>query len=412
MIYASKQNAVLAKALKESGTKVLPTPTAIVDGAALAVTIVDLLNGFGSPNSGSAVSTATDKLNLFIKDLDPSCIPDARDWSGTAATAYTAQVNLLKGYAEQMKNLDKVLKGHLGDQAAAIKQAHLTCTVNVAVLTAAAGIALALYLIPVVGPEVSCAWQIVAAFACCAAVFVVEMLTLANSMSLSNQVATLGLQYVQLGRDVDDKLAGEFGTIRGKVASEASSKLSDFKDISSGLSSFEAVPTVSSLAAKAGTSASPTQRLLLDAAGEAPPQSAPAPAVTPDGTTPAAPAAPAAATAPAAAAAPAFTLPTMSQVGSAASRAAKATGGLSQETNQLSQAVGSAQSFAQMGQHGQGAAAPAGDAKGAEAAPEEAAFAADGHGAAAASGTEGAGRAPVDAEVRDEPAPTGRERAR
>ena len=265
MIYAGKQNATLAAALKNSGTKALPTPTAIVDAAALAVTIVDLLNGFGTPNSGSAVSTAADKLNLFMKDLDPGCIPDPRDWSGTAATAYIGQNTLLKGFAQTMKDYDQILKGYLSKQAAEVKQAHLCCTVNVAVLTAAAGIALALYLIPIAGPGISQAWQIVAAFACCAAVFVVEMLTLSSSMGLSNDLSALGLKYVQLGKDVGTKMAGNFGRIQGQVATETSSKLSSFHGISDGLTTFSfAGITVSKLANQAGDKVSPEQKALLE----------------------------------------------------------------------------------------------------------------------------------------------------
>ncbi|CDO86010.1 hypothetical protein BN973_00348 [Mycobacterium triplex] len=274
LIYAGKQNAVLAKALKESGTKCLPTPTAIVDAAALAVTVVDLLNGFGSPNSGSAVSTAADKLNLFLKDLDPASIPDPRDWSGDAATAYIGQVNKLKGFVDTFKTYDQTLKGYLSKQASEVKQAHLCCTVNVAVLTAAAGIALALYLIPIAGPGISQAWQIVAAFACCAAVFVVEMLTLSSSMGLANQCSTLGQQYVQLGKDITAQLAGTFDKIQGKVATETTSQLSGFRAVSDGLTdftfagSFTKQPTVSKLAAEAGDKVSPEQKALLGASSD------------------------------------------------------------------------------------------------------------------------------------------------
>src|SRR5262249_10768349 len=134
LIYASKQSKVLADALKASGTKILPTPTAIVDAAAIALLVVDFLNGFGTPNSGAALTTAGKDLDLFIKDLDPACIPDPRDWSGPAATAYTAQVNALKGYAQTMKGYDTTLKGYLGQQAAKVKEAHMCITVNVAVL--------------------------------------------------------------------------------------------------------------------------------------------------------------------------------------------------------------------------------------------------------------------------------------
>ena len=273
MIYAGKQNAVLAKALKDSGTKALPTPTAIVDAAALAVTIVDLLNGFGTPNSGSAVSTAADKFNLFLKDLDPGAIPDPRDWSGAAATNYINQVNILKGFTNTMKEYDQTLKGYLSKQAAEVKQAHLCCTVNVAVLTAAAGIALAMYLIPIAGPGISQAWQIIAAFACCAAVFVVEMLTLSSSMGLANDLTALGLKYTKLGQDVTTQLAGNFGKIEGQVSAETSSKLSGFRAVSDGLTDYSfasATPSVSKLAAQAGDKASPEQKALLSSGDNAP----------------------------------------------------------------------------------------------------------------------------------------------
>jgi hypothetical protein len=393
MIYAGKQNAVLAKALKESGTKALPTPTAIVDAAALAVTIVDLLNGFGSPNSGSAVSTAADKLNLFMKDLDPGCIPDPRDWSGTAATAYIGQNTLLKGFAQTMKDYDQILKGHLSKQAAEVKQAHLCCTVNVAVLTAAAGIALALYLIPIAGPGISQAWQIVAAFACCAAVFVVEMLTLSSSMGLANELSALGLKYVQLGKDVDSKLKGSFGKIDGKVAAQSSSKLSAFHGISDGLNSFSfAGITVSKLASQAGDKASPEQKALLkdssEKAAAAAKTSTDAPKTTTGDKTPAAPAA--------------FTPPTLAQMGQASQ-------GMNQLGQTLSQGMQQIQSLAQSAKGAGPAAAPpipaheVGDVQDDEDKKKD-------EEAGAASGKDGAERAPVEAGAAAAPAAAGRER--
>jgi hypothetical protein len=401
MIYAGKQNAVLAKALKDSGTKVLPTPTAIVDAAALAVSIVDLLNGFGSPNSGSAVSTAKDKFALFTKGLDPGAIPDPRDWSGTAATAYIGQVNALKGFVDQMNQLDQTLKEKLGKQAAEVKQAHLTCTVNVAVLTAAAGIALAMYLIPVAGPGISQAWQIIAAFACCAAVFVVEMLTLSSSMGLANELTALGLKYVQLGKDTDAKMAGNFGKIQGKVATESSSKLSSFHGISDGLTSFSfAGITVSKLANEPGAKVAPEQKALLNDASEkasAARTSSETPAkATGDKTTPA----------PAAA----YTPPTLAQMGQMSQ-------GLNQMTQTLGQGMQQIQSLAQSAKGSAPAAAPpisaheVGDVKDEDEdkkkKDEEAAAQ-----AGAASGAGGTERAPVDAAAAPAAAgaPGGRER--
>ncbi|WAJ45169.1 EspA/EspE family type VII secretion system effector [Mycobacterium sp. Aquia_216] len=395
LIYAGKQNAVLAKALKESGTKVLPTPTAIVDAAALAVTIVDLLNGFGSPNSGSAVSTAADKLDLFIKDLDPGALPDPRDWSGTAATAYAGQVALLKGYATTMKEYDKILKGYLAEQAAAVKQAHLCCNVNVAVLTAAAGIALAMYLIPIAGPGISQAWQIIAAFACCAAVFVVEMLTLSSSMGLSNQLSTLGQKYVELGKDVDTKLAGSFGKIEGKVLAETSNKLSGFRAVSDGLTdySFAAAPTVSKLGAAAGDKASPAQKAVLESNSQVAAKSSAdtktdTPTKTSDKTpTPAA-----------------YTPPSLAQIGQASQ-------GLNQVSQTLSQGMQQIQSLAQSAKGSAPAAAPVAahdvsDVKDEDAKKDEEAK------AGAAAGKDGTERAPVDAAApaAAAPAAAGRER--
>lgn len=376
-IYASKQNAVLAKALKDAGTKVLPTPTAIVDAAAIAILVVDFLNGFGTPNSGAAVTTAGDKLDLFIKDLDPGCVPNPADWSGSAATAYTAQNAALKAYAQAMKDLDKQFKSYLKSQADEVNRAHMNITVNSAVLTAAQGIALALYLIPIVGPEVSCAWQIIAAFACCSAVLVIEMLTLSNSMSLSGQITALGAQYVKLGQDVETALAGTFGQIRGKVAEETSSQVSTFASISGGLSSFVAAPSVASLATKAGEATSAAQQVLIsasaekDTTGKSPAGTSSKTPTDKTGTTPAS-----------------FTPPSVAQIGQA-----------SQQLNTLSQTVNQGmQQIAQLAQSakGQGAPAAAQEVSDVKDAPDDEAAARDAEDGAA-SGTDGGGRAPIGA---------------
>jgi hypothetical protein len=395
LIYASKQSTTLANAVKAGGTKVLPTPTAIVDAAAFALLLVDFLNGFGTPNSGSAVSTAADKLDLFMKGLDPGCVPDARDWSGAAATAYTGQNALLQGYVQQMKELDVALKGCLGNQAAKVKEAHMCINVNVAVLTAAAGIALAMYLIPVVGPEVSCVWQIIAAFACCAAVLVVEMLTLANSMSLANDVAALGQKYVTLGKDVETKLAGSFGKIQGKVATETASQLSGFHGISDGLTSFSFAPSISDLANKAGNKVSSPQRALLDAPSEKEEAAAKTPAgaeaETPSATTPAAAATPAAGVS--------FTPPSLAQMSQMSAQISQ----MSQPISNVSQTAN--QGVSQIQQLAQSAKGPGDPALADEV--DDVKDAQDG----AASGSGGTERAPIDAATSGtEPAGAGRER--
>jgi EspA/EspE family len=411
LIYLSKQSKTLADALTKSGKTFLPTPTAIVDAAAFALLLVDFLNGFGTPNAGSAVATASDKFELFTTKLDPGCIPDARDWSGTAATAYIAQVAELKGFVATMKGYDQTLKGHLDKQAKQVAEAHMCITVNVAVLTAAAGIALALYLIPLVGPEISLAWQIIAAFACCMAVFALEMITLASSMSTANELVPLAQKYVALGKDIETKLAGTFGKIEGKVAAETSSRQSEFAGVSDSLKAYAAPPSISSLAAAAGNSASPSQRLVMNAYGaqeeaaftssagaqtETPSAPAPAPAET----------APAATATPVAAAGLTFTPPSAAQLSSLAGQASRISQQVSQPLNQTMQQV---QQVAQMAQQGGQGAAPAPTNEIDEAADK--APAEDTADAGAASGNAGSERAPIDAPKSDaEAAAAGRER--
>jgi uncharacterized protein YukE len=396
LIYAVKQNKAVEELTKAGAKKVgLPTPTAIVDCAALIVSLVDLLNGFGTPNAGSAVAVAAKDLDAFMKDLDPMCIPDPRDWSGTAATAYIAQVNILKGYAQTMKEYDNTLKGHLEDQAAAVKQAHLCCTVNVAVLTAAAGVALLLYAIPVVGPGVSQAWQIIAAFACSMAVFVVEMLTVGNSMSVTHEVAALAQKYVTLGKDVETKLAGSFGKIEGEIATQTSSKLSSFNGISDGLTSFSFAPRISDLAAAAGDQVSPSQRELLEASpgeeGAAAKTTAGAKAETTSETTPAAAATPAASVA--------FTPPSLAQMSQMSAQVSQ----ISQPVSNLSQTVN--QGVSQIQQLAQSAKGPG------DPAPTDAVDDVKDAETGAAQGSDGAERAPIDAATSGAaPAGAGRDR--
>lgn len=392
LIYAGKQSTVLANALKTSGTKILPTPTAIVDAAAIAVLLVDFLNGFGTPNSGAAVTTAAKDLDLYMQQLDPSCIPDSRDWSGDAATAYTNQVKALKGYAQTYKGYDATLKGYVANQGAKVKEAHMCVTVNVAVLTAAAGVALLLYLIPITGPAWSCAWQIVAAFACCMAVLALELMTMSNGFTVSHQVSALGEKYVQLGKDVEKALAGTYGKIEGKVATESSSQLSNFRGISDGLTSFSFAPSVSSLASQAGDNSS-SQRAFADASSG----TEGAAAKGSDSTQPHTPAAPAAA-APAAS----FSPPSLAQVSAMSAQAQAISQPFNSMSQTVSQGVSQIQQAAQSSKGQDPAPPPADDAKDKDA---EAAA------AGAAAGGDGSERAPVDAGTSGAaPAAAGRER--
>ena len=82
--YAKGQNAALKAALEATGKKILPTPTAIIDVTTVAVVVIDLMNGFGAPDSGSGFSSGVDELKIVDGNLELA-IPDSRDWSGSAA---------------------------------------------------------------------------------------------------------------------------------------------------------------------------------------------------------------------------------------------------------------------------------------------------------------------------------------
>ncbi|UXA07115.1 hypothetical protein KXD96_02845 [Mycobacterium sp. SMC-2] len=369
MWYGRNQIKVLADALKTSGTKVLPTPTAIVDVAMVAISAVDLLNGFWTPDKGASFTSGADKYETVYLYLGEAA-PDSRDWSGDAAKAYADATAALQALVQTMQDLDKKMQTLMANQGSEVAKAHNCIAVTLLGLVIAQGIALAMYLIPVVGPEISAAWQIVAAFAACATVLAFEMFTLSNSMSLSHQIHATALEYGEVAEKAIPN--SSFARIEVKGADET--KTGDFEAISasmSGMSAFAGAPTVASLAGMApATGDSREERGVLTA-------------LQSDGATPV--------ETTAAETTPAWTAPTLSQV-------SQASGQLAQPMSFASQMMGQVQQLASTGQQRQAAAPPAG-----EAAPEEA-LTSDGDGAA--SGTTGAERAPIDG------AAVGREAAR
>lgn len=382
MWYAKGQWKTLVDALAKSGKSVLPTPTAIIDVTMVAVSIVDLFNGFGPPDKGAAFTSGVDKLSNVKLQLE-AAVPDARDWDGRAAQAYADQNAALQALVETMQQLDKQMQALVANQGAEVQKAHTAISVTLLGLVVAQGIALALYIIPIVGAEISCAWQIVAAFAAGATVLAFEMFTLANSMSLGNEVNAVALQYGEVQKNAT--LTGSFSRIQLPEATET--RVASFKAISesmTGISAFTQLPTVASLAGAAGAvgpSASADAQAKVSAFTETPSEATPvdAPATPP---------------------APAFTPPTLAQVSAASAQTAKMSGHVSQHMNLFNQTMGSVQSLASMGQQGQGAAAPAEEAVAEEAAaaaaPAEATLAGDVEGAGAALGAQGAERAPID----------------
>lgn len=357
MWYGRNQIKVLADALKTQGTKTLPTPTAIVDVAMVAISAVDLLNGFWTPDKGASFTSGADKFETVYLYLGEAA-PDPRDWSGDAAKAYADAAAALQALAQTMQDLDKKMQTLMADQGSEVAKAHNAIAVTLLGLVIAQGVALAMYLIPVVGPEISAAWQIIAAFAACATVLAFEMFTLSNSMSLAHQIHSVALEY----GEVAEKAIPNSSFARIEVTGAEETRTGDFDAISNSLSAFSGAPTVASLAT------------LAPAGGDSPEERGVLGALKSDGATPAE-SVPAETT-------PAWTPPTLTQV-------SQASGQLAQPMNFVNQMMGQVQQLASTGQPRQAPTPPA-----EEAGPTEAALA--GNGGGAASGTAGAERAPID----------------
>src|SRR5262249_56442985 len=141
------------------------------------------------------------------------------------------------------------------------------------------------------GPEISCAWQIIAAFAAGATVLAFELFTLSNSMSLGNEISAVALQYGEVAADATSQAT--FGKIEVTGAEETT--VSSFTAISDGLSTFSAPPSVARLASMAGeagpeASADASAKLSALTDGETPVDGTPETPDTP--VTPPTPAAP------------------------------------------------------------------------------------------------------------------------
>ncbi|MCV7429653.1 EspA/EspE family type VII secretion system effector [Mycobacterium montefiorense] len=355
MWYGRNQVKVLADALKEQGTKTLPTPTAIVDVAMVAISAVDLLNGFWTPDKGASFTNGADKYETVYLYLGEAA-PDARDWSGDGAQAYADATAALQTLVQTMQDLDKKMQTLMADQGSEVAKAHNCIAVTLLGLVIAQGIALSLYLIPVVGHEVSAAWQIIAAFAACATVLAFEMFTLSNSMSIAHQIHSVALDY----STVAEKAIPNSSFARIEVAAAEETETGDFEAISggmSGMSVFSGAPTVASLAGLApAAGATQEERDVLSA-------------LRSDGATP---------------------VETTSQVTPGSGQLAQMSGRISQPMNFANQMMGQVQQLSSAGQQRPGAAPPAETA-----AADVPDFAGNRDGAA--SGTAGAERAPVDA---------------
>lgn len=259
MWYARNQAAVLRDALSKMGTKVLPTPTAIIDAAMVAISMVDLLNGFGPPDRGAALTNGLQKFEITSLHLS-AANPDGRDWSGDSSKAYADANVALQDLVEKMQELDRQLQALVKQQGSAVESAHTTIAVTLFGLVVAQGIALALYLTPVVGPEVSCAWQIAATFAAGATVFAQEMSTLSESIAIANAANKVALDYGEVATRALS--SGTFSQI--EVAGAEQTLIGSAAAVSAAVAAESQTPSVATLAGLAGSGSLEGQPALVD----------------------------------------------------------------------------------------------------------------------------------------------------
>jgi EspA/EspE family len=390
----------------------MPTPTYIIDAMMLAINLVALLNGFGDERA-ACIKTAKEQLENVKQSLEMA-VPDSRDWSGDSADAYVAMVTKLSAFVDTMETLDVEFQNLVINQADSVKKANMCIAYSTLALIASYIPALALYAVPIIGPELSWLYQVVAATAVGFACFAMEMLTLANSMSVSNSLNSTLAKYDALGTNVVNQMSGDFGSIettlkglQGKTTEKTT--VGGFTEVSDGLSDFTATPTISSLVNAPRANVAPTQRALVNALSDPATAAAGAPSVTSTDTLTTATAETTSTTATTEKAtqpAASVTAPSLAQMGQASQPLGSVGQTATQGTQQIQQLIQSAKN-----QGAPAAAAPAAHEVGAFTnAPDDEA-AKEAAEAGASSAKDGTGRAPVEAATSaGAPAGAGRER--
>ncbi|KAA1251748.1 hypothetical protein F0Q45_02445 [Mycobacterium simiae] len=376
--YAKSQVARLNEAVAKSGTKVLPTPTAIIDAAVAAIAAIDLANGVGPPDSGAAFSAGSQKFENVVLQLS-AAMPEPQGWEGDSAKAYADANAAQQALAKTMQELDKQAQALVERQSKAVQSAHRTIALTSLGLAVAKGIALSLYLIPGSGPEISAGWQSAAALA--AAITVLERELFAYAESLDIEIETVGLS--ENYRAVAAQ-AGPSGTFARFATTGAAETWVGSAAAVSRTSVFSEMPTVGTLASLAGDNVGAQQRAFHSDSTE---NDLPADGALEVPETPGLPSEPVL-TVP--------RLPTVADVSAMSAQAARMSGQVSQHMNLVNQTMGQVQQVAAMARGHGSAAPPAEEAAVEEAANADTALAAPAENAGVASGVASAERAPID----------------
>ncbi|WP_142281534.1 EspA/EspE family type VII secretion system effector [Mycobacterium kyorinense] len=130
--------------------------TPIIDAALLALTLMSLQLGFGDPDSGDRFGNGSTQFQQVYELLD-SAFPNG--WAGAGSQAYTKQNTKQQGRAEIMAHADNMMHGIVQEEARQLTETQTYIDVASDFLMACIPAAIALYAVPVVGPEMSLAFQ-------------------------------------------------------------------------------------------------------------------------------------------------------------------------------------------------------------------------------------------------------------
>ncbi|OBF02120.1 hypothetical protein A5730_23945 [Mycobacterium sp. ACS4054] len=205
--------------------------TPIIDYTIYAITALELLAGFGTPDRGDTFAIGEGKFDLIHERL-ASAFPDER-WRGTGSEAYAAQNADHQKRAATMADLDAMMADILKTEAHQVINLRRNMKITRDGLTACIAIALALKAVQPadVGEGLSIMFQLVVSMAAIAAVvaFIGEMVDAARDNADRVTEAVEGYRAVQTGAVLPDgpfktaivTQAVQAGTLRAGTGAES-----------------------------------------------------------------------------------------------------------------------------------------------------------------------------------------------
>lgn len=159
-------------------SKLAAKATWLLDIGIMTNTVLLTTTGFGDPDEGDQFKTGASRL-VRAKEMLASASTDG-SWSGYGAQAYASRLEYQIKHTNKMHDADLEIRRILQKLAVTVTQVRITLGASEAFLGACIPVALALYAIPVVGPERSLIFQIAAL-----------IVTIPMSLSVFGRLATI-----------------------------------------------------------------------------------------------------------------------------------------------------------------------------------------------------------------------------